>query len=157
MAFLKGLFDILFYPLVHYLPSQVSLILISFLITLLITLSYKWLSNQQAIKSLKDEIKLLQEELKKNKDDKDKFAEINKRAMSKNLELMKHSMKPTIFTFIPIILLFSWLRVTYLPSGDIFSWGFKLPLFGTGIGWLWTYLLTSLISNVLLRKALKVY
>lgn len=156
MPVLKTFFDVIFSPIVDHLPPQASLIIISFLITLLITLSYKFLSNQQAIKTLKDEIKQLQAELKTHKDNKEKFADINKRAVAKNIELMKHSMKPTLFTFIPIVLLFSWLRTTYLPAGDLFSWGFKLPLFGTGVGWLWTYLLTSLISNILLRKALKI-
>ena len=156
MAILKPFFDFIFYPIVHYLPAQASLVIISFLITFLITLAYKFLSNQQAIKTLRDEIKVLQQEMKTHRDNKDKFAEVNKAVMSKNLELMKHSMRPTLYTFIPIILLFSWLRTTYLPAGDLFAWGFKMPFFGTGIGWLWTYIFASLIANIAFRKALKV-
>ena len=95
--------------------------------------------------------------MKNHKEDKEKFAEINKKAMSKNLELMKHSMKPTIFTFIPIILIFSWMRTTYIPTGDLFSWGFQMPFFGVGIGWLWTYILSSIIFSIALRKVLKIH
>ena len=157
MAILQNFFDAIFSPLVKNLPPRWSLIIISALITALITFSYKLLSNQTAIKSIKDEVKLLQADMKTHKEDKEKVAEVNKKAMMKNLELMKHTMKPNLITFIPIILLFSWLRVTYLPAGDLFSWGFKMPFWGTGIGWLWTYILVSLIASMLLRKALKIH
>jgi uncharacterized membrane protein (DUF106 family) len=102
-------------------------------------------------------MKLHQQEVKAHKDNPEKMTEANKKLMSKNLELMKHSMRPTLFTFIPIILVFSWLREVYLPAGDIFHWGFSIPLFGPGIGWLWTYILVSVIMNILLRKALKIH
>lgn len=157
MALLKGLFDTIFYPLVHYLPPRWSLISISFLITLLITLSYKVFTNQHLMKTLKEEIKQLQKEIKDHKENREKLSELNQKAMSKNLELMKHSMRPTLVTFIPIILIFSWLRATYMPTGDLFSWGFSLPIWGPGIGWLWTYILSSLIFSILLRKALKIH
>jgi len=156
MAILKPFFDFMFSPLVNNLPPQASLVIISVIITFLITISYKFLSNQQVIKAIREEIKQLQHDMREHKDNKEKFAETNKKAMMKNLDLMKHSMKPTLYTFIPIILLFTWLRATYLPAGDLFSWGFNIPFFGTGIGWLWTYILTSLIANILFRKALKV-
>lgn len=156
MAIVKPALDFIFSPLVNNLPHQVSLILISTIITLLITIAYKYLSHQQAIKTLRDEIKQLQTEMKQHREDKDKMTEVNSRLMKKNFELMKHTMKPTLYTFIPVIVLFSWLRATYLPAGDLFAWGFKMPFFGTGIGWLWTYIFTSLIANTIFRKALKV-
>ena len=129
---------------------------ISFLITLCITLAYKFITNQQLVKILREEIKQIQKDMKEHKDNAEKFAEFNKRAMTKNLELMKHSMKPTLFTFIPMLLILSWLSKTYKPAGDLFVFGFHMPLFGPGIGWLVTYILSSLIFSIALRKALKV-
>ncbi len=157
MKLLNDFFNLIFYPVVQYLPPRWSLIAVSFIVTLLTTLAYKYLTNQNVIKALKEEVKQIQQELKLNRENKEKFAELNKRMMLKNLELTKHSMKPTLITFLPLILLLSWMSATYRPAGDLFSWGFSLPLFGTGIGWLWTYILSSLIFNLLLRKALKVH
>ena len=157
MAILAGFFDLIFSPITNNLSPRWSLIVISFIITLLSTLAYKYLTNQTVIKAMKEEMKVLQQQVKLHKDDPEKMKETNKTLMSKNLELMKHSMRPTLFTFIPIILVFSWLRETYLPAGDIFSWGFHIPLFGQGIGWLWMYIITSIIMSILLRKALKIH
>ena len=134
-----------------------SLITISFIITLFITLSYKFLTNQELMKTLKAEIKELREQSTAHKDDKEKFAEINQKAITKNFQLMKHSMKPTLFTLVPILLLFNWMRETYLPAGNLFSWGFNIPLIGMEFGWLWTYLLSSVIFNIALRKVLKIH
>ena len=94
---------------------------------------YKFFTNQQVMKGLKEEIKHLQGEAKKFKDDQKKAMELMKRANLKNLEYTKHSLKPTLFTFIPLILIFGWLKATFGDYGDLFHWGFKIPLFGTGI------------------------
>jgi len=157
MALLGGILDTLFLPFTSFLSPRWSLVVISLVITFLMTLAYKYLTNQTLMKQLKDEVKTLQEEMKANKDSKEKMAELQKKAMTKNLEVMKHGMRPTLFTFIPIIIIFSWLRETYLPAGDLFSWGIALPFLGKGIGWLWTYILSSIVFSSLLRKALKVY
>ncbi|MEK6839607.1 MAG: EMC3/TMCO1 family protein [Nanoarchaeota archaeon] len=156
MAIVKPILDVIFSPLTNNLPPQLSLIVISILITFLITIAYKYLSNQQAIKALRDEIKILQEEIKKNRDNKEKVMDLNTQLMKKNWPLMRHTMWPSLYTLIPVLILFSWLRATYLPAGDLFAWGFKIPFFGIGIGWLWTYILTSLVTNTLFRKLLKV-
>jgi uncharacterized membrane protein (DUF106 family) len=157
MAWLGGLFDFIFYPLVNYLPPRWSLIAISFILTLLITLAHKFLTNQHLVKSLKEEVKNFQKEMKNHKENPEKLTEINQKAMAKNLELMKHSMRPTLYTFIPIILIFSWMRETYLPAGDLFSWSVSFWPFGPGIGWLWTYILSSIVFSIVLRKVLKIH
>ena len=157
MVLLGGVFDFIFGPLINNLSSPLSLISISFFITLFITLPYKFLTNQQLMKLLKEEIDHLKKEMKEHKDNKEKFNEINQKIMTKSLELSKQSLKPMLFTLLPIFLIFSWMRETYLPVGDLFSWGFSIPFFGTGIGWLWTYLFSSMVFNILLRKALKIH
>ena len=48
--------------------------------------------------------------MKQHKDNPQKLLEIQKNAMEKNLEYMKHSFKPMIFTMIPILLIFGWLN-----------------------------------------------
>ena len=90
---------------------------ISLILSLLINIVYKLTTNQELMKKLKDEIKIHQEEMKKHRADPKKMAETQKKAMEKNMVYMKHSFKPTLYTFIPLILIFSWFNahIAYMP------------------------------------------
>jgi len=74
---------------------------------------------------LKDEIKKMQTEMKQHKDDPKKVMKMQKKAMEKNMKYMMHSLKPTLFTFIPLIIIFSWLNthMAFYPvqPGDVFT------------------------------------
>lgn len=89
----------------------------SLIISLLINLIYKFTTNQELMKKLKEEIKESQQEMKKLRDNPKKMTEVQKKAMEKNLVYMKHSFKPTLYTFIPLILIFSWFNghLAYAP------------------------------------------
>jgi uncharacterized membrane protein (DUF106 family) len=150
-------FKWLFGPIINNLSPFWSVLTISFLITLSITLAYKYLTNQKEIKRLKDSSKELRKQMKLAKDDRDKLMSLQKESMSKSIEMMKHTMKPTIYYMIPLLLVFSWLSKTFKGTGDILVWGTSVPLFGTGLGWFGVYLLTALILNGVIRKALKVH
>ncbi len=135
-----------------------NIIVMSFVLTFITTIIYKLLTDQILLKELKTQVKNHQKEMRNHKNDPQKMMEIQKKAMTLNLKYMKHSMKPMLFTFIPIILIFGWLRNHPLIGGkDILVWGFKLPLLGTGLGWLGTYILFSIIFSIIIRKFLKVY
>ncbi len=120
---------------------KLSVILISFLITFIMTLVTKKFTNQNRMKELKEIQKACQIKLKDNKGDPAKMAEIQKEMMQCSMELMKHSFKPMLFTFLPLILLFWWIRGVY---ADVFS------------GWIWWYIGTGIVSSIILRKLLKV-
>ncbi len=94
-----------------------GIIIISFILTLLITLIHKLVTNQDVMKGLKKDMKDHQDEMKKHRDDPKKVMEIQKKVMEKNMEFMKHSFKPMIFTFLPIIIIFGWLNanMAYYP------------------------------------------
>jgi len=139
-------FEAVLGPLVTWNPLF-AIIIVSFALTSLITVVYKLMTNQELMKTLKAEIKDFQKEMKENKEDKDKMMELQKKAMEKNMKYMKHSMKPTLVTFVPIILIFGWLRTTYTPIGPLIF----------GIGWIWVYLACSIVFSIVLRKILKVH
>jgi len=90
----------------------IFIMIISFIISFLIVLSYKYLTDQEMMKNLREEIKRLQNELKVHSKNPKKVSEINKKLMEKSMLQFRHSLKPTLFTFIPIILMFSWLNST---------------------------------------------
>lgn len=85
-------------------------LLVSLLITILITIVYKFATNQKQMKILKDDQKRLQKEMKDAKNNPKKLMDIQKIAMQKNLEYMKHSFKSTIYTIIPIFIIFGWMN-----------------------------------------------
>lgn len=92
-------------------------ILISFVVSLVMTVVYKLMTNQKLMKSLKDDMKQMQNKMKELKNEPKKMMEVQKEAMQKNMQYMMHSMKPTIITFIPLILIFGWLNsnMAYYP------------------------------------------
>jgi len=94
-----------------------AILLISVLISLVITLAIKFLTNQSLMKDMRNEMKELQKEMQKLKNNPKRMQQINDRFMEINMKYMSHSMKPTLFTFIPIILVFGWLQshIGYYP------------------------------------------
>jgi len=67
------------------------------------------MTDQVLMRSLKEEIKNSQKKMKEYKNDPEKMMEMQKKAMETNMKYMGHSMKPTLVSFIPIILIFSWM------------------------------------------------
>ena len=69
------------------------------------------------MKRLKEEMKEFQKEMKELKQHPEKMMEVQKKAMQSNMKYMMQSMKSTLYTFIPIILIFGWMNanVAYEP------------------------------------------
>jgi len=131
------------------IPSPWNIIVISLILTAIITIMYKFLTDQKLMKQLKGEMKDFQKEMKDLKDDPKKMMEVQKRAMEKNMKYMLQSLKPTLFTFIPLILIFGWLRSYYTAIGN--------PDVLFGLGWIWIYIICSIAFSIGLRKLLKIY
>lgn len=108
MSFLDPVFG----PLL-YLHPAIALILVSLIIALIISIVYKLMTDQKVMKGLKDDIKALQQQMKDLKQQPQKMMNIQKKMMEKNLQYMTKSLKPTLITFIPIIIIFSWLNAHY--------------------------------------------
>ena len=135
-----------------------SMILFSFVITTLLTFVYKILTKQEELKKIKEQSKELQAKLKTEQNT-EKQLELQKKMLELSGEMMKHSMKPMLITTLPLLIIFVWLRNLYTNAkiGDIISWGVKLPIVGTGAGWLLCYIIFSLVFSITLRKIFKVH
>lgn len=145
---LESVLNPVFSPVMS-LPEPFALMAISLILTFITTLIYKYTTDQELMKSLKDEIKELKEESKKFKESPTKMMEINKTMMEKSMKQMGQSWKPMLFTFVPVIFIFGWLRSYYTAIGN--------PDIFLGLSWLWSYLIFSIIFNLALRKLLKVH
>jgi uncharacterized membrane protein (DUF106 family) len=102
--------DPVFNPLLG-MPPFWAVFTITAIITLVITIIYKYTTDQKKMKALKDDLKKMQKKMTElAKTDPQKAMKMQKEAMSKNMEMMKHSFRPTLYTFIPIIIIFGWLN-----------------------------------------------
>jgi len=86
-----------------------GLIFISFVLTLLITLAYKFMTDQKLMKSVKEDMKSIRKQMKEFKDEPDKVMELQKKSMEMSMSQMKNSFKPMLITFIPLIIFFGGL------------------------------------------------
>lgn len=140
-----------------------SLLVSTFLITLALTLVYKFFSDQKEIKASKDKIKELQDRMKAEKDA-EKVMALQKEMLEVNMNHLRHSMKPLMITFLPLLLIFWWLRTTFTPFGILIPWNISVPGFCwafrglcDGAGWFLVYVFSSFFFSMTLRKWLEVH
>jgi uncharacterized membrane protein (DUF106 family) len=121
---------------------RTSVIVAALLISFFISLVNYFVLNKEKMHEIKGKQKALQEEMKKHKDNPEKLMELQKEMFSHIGETMKHSMKPMLITFIPLIILFPILRGMLLTT----------EIAGT---WFWWYLGSSIIASMIFRKLFK--
>ncbi len=124
--------------------AVISIIIIGIIVTFISSLVMKIFTDQKKIKELKNRQKELNLEVRElqKKGNFSKIEELNKEVIEVGMSLMKASFsgKQFLITTIPFLLLFSWLRETFVPI--------------LGSGWIWIYLISSMVSSILVRKIL---
>lgn len=101
-----------FSPLLN-LPIFWAIIVLSFMISLIITIIYKYTTDQNLMKQLKEEMKAFQKQIKELKKEPERAMAIQKKSMRTNMKYMMQSMKSTLYSFIPIILIFGWMNANF--------------------------------------------
>jgi len=119
----SAILDPIFGPMLG-LPPLVTIVVISLLVSLLITIVYKFMTDQTLMKDLKHRQKEFQKKMKAHRQEPEKLMKIQKQAMEVNMKYMTQSFKPTLVTFLPIILIFGWLNANIafdpIPPGQEF-------------------------------------
>ncbi len=90
------------------LPPAVAISLLSLLVTLFVSVIYKFTTNQKVMKSIQEEMKTLRDKIKDTKDP-TQAAELNKQLMEKTLQQTMQSMRSTLVTIVPTFLLLGWM------------------------------------------------
>ncbi len=113
---MKSFLDPVLNPLLK-LEPLFAIIVISVVLSAIITILYKYLTDQTLMKSLREQLKHYQQQMKEHKKEPEKMMEIQKKSMEVNMKYMMQSFKPMLFTFIPIILIFGWINahLAYMP------------------------------------------
>lgn len=149
MAF-NGFLDPVLAPLLSSVGTLGFVAIISLVVSLITVVVYKFTTDQVLMKHLKEEIDKLNKEARKHANDHKRAMQIQKDMFSKQMVMMRHSMTSTLITFLPIIILFSWLT-DHLGAEKI------LNLYFFKFGWLGSYIVFAIIFSIILRKVLKVY
>lgn len=131
--------------------ALLSIIGISAALALGSTIVYKYATDQNLVKAMREEIKKIQDEMKQNKTNPQKIAELQSKAMPLNMKLMSQSFKPMILTLIPFIVIFALLGKVYANMIII-----PLPFWAGHLKWVGVYIIFSMIFTTAFRKILKV-
>ncbi|MDO8656817.1 MAG: EMC3/TMCO1 family protein [Nanoarchaeota archaeon] len=109
MAFLDSIFNPVLLPLLNKSPF-IGVLIISLILSVIVVLVYKYFTNQVEMKRIKEQQKEYQQKFKELKDKPEEMMKLQKEAMGKNFEYMKHTLKATLITMLPIILVFGWMN-----------------------------------------------
>ncbi len=131
------------------LNPTIGLSIIVFIISLFTVIIQKYATDQETLKELRKEQKIIQEEMKKYKDHPEKLMELQKKQFEFLPRTMKLTMRPIIYTGIPFILFFRWFN-------DFFTTMQDVKFFGITGSWFITYLVLSILFTSILKKVLKV-
>ena len=119
-----------------------SILVLSFVITLFITIVTHFMTDREMMRGIKEKQKSLREEMKKHKDNPQKMMELNKQMMEDFPKQMKQSLKISLVTLVPLLLLWNWLRGILATTSIAHSW-------------IWWYIISSFIFSFILRKVFK--
>ncbi|MFH1325739.1 MAG: EMC3/TMCO1 family protein [archaeon] len=125
-----------------------GMIVIVFVLSLFTILIQKYATDQQTLKEIKKEQKILQEEMKKFREHPEKLAELQKKQFQFIPKTMMISMRAIAFTGVPIILFFRWFSDFFTELGN--------PVFLGFMSWFWFYFIGFLIFSSIFRKILDV-
>jgi uncharacterized membrane protein (DUF106 family) len=114
--FIGNSLDFMLSPLLN-MPPFWAIAIIAFILSVLITVIYKFTTNQKELKVLKEETKTLQTEIKQAQGDVQKMTDLNQKLLANTGKQLKHTFRSYIFTFLPVILIFGWMQghIAYYP------------------------------------------
>lgn len=92
------------------MPLWLGILILSFIITVIITVVYKFATDQDEMRRLKEKIKKSQADMKKHKDNPKKLQKIQQETMSVNMKYTMKSLKPTLYTMLPLFIIFAWMN-----------------------------------------------
>ena len=128
--------------------TDFGIIIITIFIALFMTVIQKYGVDNDTLGKLKKEQKELTLEIKKFKEHPEKMMELQKQALPKSLEMINLSMRPLMFTAIPMLLFIRWI-------GDYFG-NFEQPIKIFGFfSWIWAYFIFTIIFSIIFRKLFK--
>ncbi len=114
--------DAIFMPLIKNTHPAITILIIAVLVSFIINLATKLLVDQERMAKIKQEVQEFQVKARKAAKDPELMKEIQEeqqKMMEMQMEMMKMGFKPMIYTWVPIIAIFTYLRHVYDYGGVI--------------------------------------
>lgn len=125
-----------------------GLVLISAIISLVTSLLQKYTTDQETLKQIRAEQKILGDQMKEFKEHPEKVMALQKKQMELIPKTMEITLRPALYTAIPFILIIRWF-------GDYFA-DYTEKIFGF-FGWIWAYIIFAIFFSIIFRKVFKVH
>lgn len=131
------------------LERNVDLGILAFaaVISLFITIIQKYTTDQETLREIKKEQKILQQEMKNYKDHPEKLMELQKKQLASIPKTFEITLRPIMYTSIPIIIFFRWFSDYFADN--------PVKIFGV-LNWFLAYIILSMIFTTVFRKVFKV-
>ena len=126
-----------------------GMLIIVFVISLITVLIQKYATDQETLKEMKKEQKIIKEELKKYRDHPEKIMQLQKKQLEFLPKTMKLSMRAIAYTAIPFILFFKWFEDYF---GALSATTGEPVRFLGFLGWFLFYLIFTMIFSAIIKK-----
>jgi len=127
--------------------ADIGILAFAAVISLFITIIQKYTTDQETLREIKKEQKLLQQEMKNYKDHPEKLMELQKKQLSSIPKTFEITLRPIMYTSIPIIIFFRWFSDYFADN--------PVKIFGV-LNWFLAYIILSMIFTTVFRKVFKV-
>ncbi len=147
--FYFGLLSTVFGPLIS-VPAA-GIFVLSALVSVVITLFYRFLVDQNLMREIREELRHIQKQMKEaQKNDINKANELSGKMFKLTNKQMMLNMKPMIASMILVFPLLPWIASVF--TGPVVLLPFRLPFFGNDFGWLMWYIVASMPITMFSRK-----
>ena len=136
---------------ITWLTPAIFTMFVALFTSLVSQLMFVFFTNKEFISDSRNEMKKLQKKLKEMNPSDEKYLETQSKMLDINMQLMSHTMKPTMITMLPFIALFVYVK-SVVPKGALVELPITLPFIGSSLGFLGVYFISSLVFSTVIRK-----
>jgi uncharacterized membrane protein (DUF106 family) len=138
-------------------PGYIEVLLITAVMSLASVLISKYMGDQRAVKNLKQEMKSLNERVRKSQKSGDtkEVSRLSSELMKLSGKQFQLNMKPMMITMVLFLGVF-WFVIRAFYSEIVVTAPLNIPFVGNSLGWFYWYLLIAIPTGLMFRKLLAV-
>lgn len=138
------------------LPPYQEVLIWSVLLSFILAILYRVLTNPGEIRTLKNNMKELREKANKalKAGEKEKSNQLTNEMLKMSGKQMKYTMKPMMLSFILFFVFLGWIGPTY--ADMVVTMPVAIPFLGSEFNWFWWYLIITVPMTLVFRKLLGV-
>ncbi len=136
---------------IEWMTPLVFTVIVAVLTSLISQLTFVYFTDKKFLKESKKRIREMQSKLFKLDPNSKEYSKLQAEMLDLNMQLMSHTMKPTLITMIPFFIIFMWVKSIVPLNEPFIILPFSLPFVGNSLEFFGTYFVTSFFSSWILR------